>query len=385
MNRIPLIVSLIVSLCLSIACRDQSQTKIHDTAAREDFKWNLPAQIPLPIIDPENPMSEAKFQLGRHLFYDERLSGNGSMSCSSCHQQEKAFTDGRVLAIGSTGQTHPRNSQGLSNVAYNATLTWANTVLVTVEKQVFVPLFGQSPIEHGLTRENWPDVVLKLKLDARYTDLFKTAYPEDSEHFTQAQITKALAVFVRGLTSFDSPYDRHLAGDNKEYNASASAGEKLFFSEKMECFHCHGGYNFSDSTADRTTSFINRPFHNTGLYNIDGSGNYPEGNRGIFELTARQSDMGRFRAPSLRNIAKTAPYMHDGSVAELSDVLDFYSAGGRNIANGPHQGDGRKNPFKDGFVTGFTLSEQEKRDVISFLESLTDETFITNPRFANPW
>ncbi len=373
------------SLTLSIACRDQSQTQIHDTAAQEDFTWNLPSHIPLPIIDPENPMSEAKFQLGRHLFYDERLSGNASMSCSSCHQQEKAFSDGRVLAIGSTGQTHPRNSQSLSNVAYNATLTWANSVLITVEKQVFVPLFSETPIEHGLTRENWPDVVLKLKLEARYTDLFKMAYPEDSDHFTEAQITKALAVFVRGLTSFDSPYDRHLAGDNKGYSESAAAGEKLFFSEKMECFHCHGGYNFSDSTADRTTSFINRPFHNTGLYNIDNTGRYPEGNRGIFELTSRESDMGRFRAPSLRNVAKTAPYMHDGSVAELSNVLDFYSAGGRNITSGPHQGDGRKNPFKDGFVTGFTLSEQEKRDVISFLESLTDEKFLTNPRFANPW
>ncbi|RZA19924.1 MAG: di-heme enzyme, partial [Proteobacteria bacterium] len=273
----------------------------------------------------------------------------------------------------------------LSNVAYNATLTWANSVLTTVEKQVFVPLFSETPIEHGLNRENWPDVVHKLKLEARYTDLFKTAYPEDSDHFTEAQITKALAVFVRGLTSFDSPYDRHLAGDNKGYSESAAAGEKLFFSEKMECFHCHGGYNFSDSTADRTTSFINRPFHNTGLYNIDNTGRYPEGNRGIFELTSRESDMGRFRAPSLRNVAKTAPYMHDGSVAELSNVLDFYSAGGRNITSGPHQGDGRKNPFKDGFVTGFTLSEQEKRDVISFLESLTDEKFLTNPRFANPW
>jgi cytochrome c peroxidase len=378
-------IGVLFSLSLMIGCGNQSQTKVHSDSSVEDFAWNLPAQIPLPILDPDNPMSEAKFQLGRHLFYDQRLSANASMSCSSCHQQDKAFSDGRPLAIGSTGQTHPRNSQGLSNVAYNATLTWANTVLLTVEKQVFVPLFGETPVEHGLTRENWPDVVQRLKADARYFELFRAAYPSDTETFSQAQITKALAVFARGLTSFGSAYDRHLAGDNSGYSAGASRGEKLFFSEKMECFHCHGGYNFSDSTADRTMSFVNQPFHNTGLYNIEGTGRYPDGNRGIFEQSSRASDMGRFRAPSLRNIAKTAPYMHDGSITDLSAVLDFYAAGGRNIESGPHRGDGRKNPYKDGFVTGFTLSEQERRDVIAFLESLTDEEFLTNPRFANPW
>lgn len=373
-----------ISFCIS-ACSDGSETKVHDFGVSEDFVWQLPSNIPLPVVDPANPMSEAKFQLGRHLFYDKRLSGNGSMSCASCHQQDKAFSDGKALALGSTGETHPRNSQGLSNVAYNATLTWASTVLLTVEKQVFIPLFGESPVEHGLTRENWSEVVLNLRSEALYTSLFEKAYPAESEYFTEAQITKAIAVFVRGMTSFNSSYDRHLQGDNRDYSAAAGRGEKLFFSEKMECFHCHGGYNFSDSTADRTMSFINRPFHNTGLYNLDGKGKYPEGNRGIFEQSSKASDMGKFRAPSLRNIAKTAPYMHDGSVPDLKSVLEFYSAGGRNIESGPHAGDGRKNPFKDGFVTGFVLSEQEKRDVISFLESLTDESFLINPRFSNPW
>lgn len=367
------------------ACRDESGTNVHDSGLSEDFTWQLPSNIPLPVVDPNNPMSETKFQLGRHLFYDTRLSGNGTLSCSSCHQQDKAFTDGRSLAVGSTGQIHPRNAQGLSNIAYNATLTWANTVLLTVEKQVFMPLFGETPVEHGLTRENWPDVMLRLKADARYLELFQKAYPNETEYFTEAQITKAIAVFVRGLTSFASAYDQHLQGDNSQYPAPAQRGEKLFFSEKMECFHCHGGYNFSDSTADRTMTFINRPFHNTGLYNIDGQGQYPEGNRGVFEQSGKASDMGRFRAPSLRNIAKTAPYMHDGSIPDLSSVLDFYAAGGRNITSGPRAGDGRKNPYKDGFVTGFVLSEQEKRDLIAFLESLTDDSFLTNPRFSNPW
>lgn len=373
------------SLAVAAGCQDDSRTSVHTTQSNEDFVWDLPARIPLPIVDPGNPMTEEKFQLGRHLFYDKRLSGNGTMSCGSCHQQGKAFSDGLTLAMGSTGETHPRNSQGLTNIAYNASLTWASTVLLTVEKQVFVPLFGEAPVEHGLTRDNWPTAVAALQAESRYLELFQKAFPGEAETFTEAQITKALAVFVRGLTSFDSAYDKHLDGDSSQFGPSAGRGEKLFFSEKMECFHCHGGYNFSDSTADRTMSFINRPFHNTGLYNIDDQGKYPEGNRGIFEQSGRENDMGRFRAPSLRNIAKTAPYMHDGSVADLSSVLDFYAAGGRNIESGPHQGDGRRNPYKDGFVTGFALSESEKRDVIAFLESLTDESFLTNPRFTNPW
>lgn len=377
--------AIIIIVFFLASCSDGSRTVVENDNAIEDFVWNLPANIPLPVVDPSNPMSEAKFQLGRHLFYDQRLSGNGTMSCASCHHQDKAFSDGRTLAIGSTGEVHPRNSQGLTNTAYNASLTWASTVLVSVEKQVFLPLFGESPVEHGLTRENFPDVLLKIKMDARYAELFRAAYPDDTDPFQAEQITKAIAVFVRGLTSFNSVYDQHLRGDSRGFSAGAARGEALFFSEKMECFHCHGGYNFSDSTADRTMTFINRPFHNTGLYNIDGKGKYPERNRGIFEQSEKPTDMGRFRAPSLRNVAKTAPYMHDGSIPDLPSVIEFYSNGGRNITEGPHQGDGRKNPFKDGFVTGFSLSEQEQRDLVSFLESLSDESFLTNPRFANPW
>ncbi|MBC7660904.1 MAG: di-heme enzyme [Chitinophagaceae bacterium] len=379
--------SLTILLFLA-ACRNDSSTKLHQVSTAlsgEAFLWTVPLNMPLPKLNPDNPMSEAKFQLGRHLFYDKNLSGNGTLSCSSCHQQDKAFTDGRTVAIGSTGQSHPRNAQALVNVAYYASLTWANTSLVSVEQQVFIPLFGENPIEHGITQDNWPMVVARLEAEPRYTALFAAAFPSETPVFTQEYITKALAVFVKGLTSFNSAYDRHLSGDNTQYGASEQRGQSLFFGEKMECFHCHGGYNFSDSTADRTMTFVNRPFHNTGLYNIDGSGKFPAPNRGLFEATGKTSDMGRFRAPTLRNIAKTAPYMHDGSVKDLSAVVDFYAAGGRNIETGELHGDGRKNPFKDGFVTGFVVSEQEKKDLISFLESLTDESFLTNPRFSNPW
>jgi cytochrome c peroxidase len=126
-------------------------------------------------------------------------------------------------------------------------------------------------------------------------------------------------------------------------------------------------------------------YHNTGLYNIDGKGAYPPENIGIAEITGRPEDMGRFRAPSLRNVAVTAPYMHDGSIASLDAVIDHYAEGGRTIPAGPHAGVGRTNPLKSSFLPGFTLTPDERRDLVAFLESLTDEEFLRDPRFSNPW
>jgi cytochrome c peroxidase len=159
----------------------------------------------------------------------------------------------------------------------------------------------------------------------------------------------------------------------------------LFFGEKAECFHCHGSPNFNDQFVHATTRVLETPFHNTGLYNIGGTGAFPEPNRGVFELTGLPKDMGMFRAQSLRNIAVTAPYMHDGSIATLEDVLDFYAAGGRNITSGPHAGDGRKNPLKSDLITLINLDAQEKADLVAFLKTLTDHDFLTNPKFADPF
>lgn len=380
---------MVIASCwvLTSACRDQSQTRFLDEAepSLREFAWNIPASIPLPWLPSDKPMTEGRFQLGRHLFYDKRLSGNGTQSCSSCHQQDKAFTDGRALAIGSTGEIHPRNSMSLVNIAYVPTLTWANPNLRQLEQQILIPLFGENPIEHGISDSTFPQILELIRADAQYQKLFAAAFPNESEFYTRNHIVDALAVFVRGLISFNSDFDRFQRGDGSALSESAQRGRQLYFSERLECFHCHGSYNLSDSNFDRTTSFVERPFHNTGLFNIAGRGDYPDKNRGIFEVTGQANDMGKFRAVSLRNIEKTAPYMHDGSIATLSDVVDFYAAGGRNITDGVHKGDGRKNPLKDGFVTGFTLDSGEKKDLLEFLKSFTDQEFISNPRFADPW
>ena len=179
--------------------------------------------------------------------------------------------------------------------------------------------------------------------------------------------------------SFDSPFDRG------ELSESAKRGESLFNGERLECFHCHTGYNFSDATVDRETTFSQLNFHNTGLYNIDGLGAYPQPNTGRHEVTNEPDHMGHFRAQSLRNVALSAPYNHDGSVATLEDVILNYARGGRLISSGENSGDGRVSPTKDGFIVSFPINDNEVNDVVTFLESLTDTSFTTNPRFSNPW
>ena len=159
----------------------------------------------------------------------------------------------------------------------------------------------------------------------------------------------------------------------------------LFFGEKAECFHCHGSFNLNDQVVHAASRSVDRLFHNTGLYNLDGLGAYPTPNRGVFELTESPRDMGKFRAPSLRNVAVTAPYNHDGSTATLDDVVANYANGGRVLTIGPLAGDGRTNPHKDDLIVRIDLTAAEQQDIVAFLKALTDEKLLVDPRFANPF
>ena len=345
---------------------------------------NIPEGFPDPIIPQDNYPTSEKINLGRHLFYDKRLSGNGTQSCGSCHIQALGFATNTKLAVGSTGQTHPRNSNSLVNAAYNSTYTWSNPNLLTIERQMLVPMFGQTPVELGIAG-NEQEVLGRFKSDSDYSLMFNAAFPEDTEPVSFDNIVKSTASFVRSLNSGNSAYDKYTRGDESGFSASAKRGLDLFFSERLECHHCHDGINFTLSTSHAGNQSTGRPFHNTGLYNVGGTGNYPGNNQGIYEFTNDPADRGKFRAPSLRNVEVTAPYMHDGSISSLEEVVDFYAAGGRNITSGPNKGDGRKNPNKSGFITGFTLSGSEKEDLISFLRSLTDQEFLQNPALSNPF
>ena len=386
--------SLISSLMLT-GCGDSGGQHTQYSASQSDFDFRIPASVPAPFVPEDNPMSIAKVELGRHLFFDTRLSGNQTQSCASCHEQELGFADGIALPTGSTGEVLARNSQGLLNVAYNSTFTWANHSLTSLADQHMVPLFAEFPVELGVNDHNKEEILLRISTDTAYQQMFTEAFPaqimantegtgEDVINFSN--INKAMASFIRSMVSFNSDFDRYEQGDETALTESQKRGMAMFFSEKTECFHCHGGFNFSQSTLHSQTVFFEAPFFNNGLYNIDGNGSYPSGNQGLYELTGKEEDKGKFRPVSLRNIEVTAPYMHDGSVDTLEEVIEMYAAGGRapTTVNGMPTGDGRLNPNKSGFVGGFSLTEQEKQDLLNFLKSLTDKSFNQDARFSNP-
>jgi cytochrome c peroxidase len=291
-------------------------------ATGKAWMWDLPKGFPAPPVPADNPMTAEKVELGRYLFYDTQLSVNGTQSCASCHKQELAFTDGRAVGIGATGEHHQRGPMSLVNVAYAATLTWNNPDLKTLEEQALTPMFGDKPVELGLTRDG--AFLAPLRADAGYRAMFADAFPKDADPFTVANVTRALACFERSIISARSPYDRyHYGGDDSAISEAAKRGEVIYFSQPYTCFRCHGGFDFSSPEMHDTTA-------------------------------------GKFKAPTLRNIELTAPYMHDGSLPTLEAVIEHHAEGGDKLSAG------------------------SKRDLVAFLDALTDRALTADPRFSNP-
>lgn len=296
------------------------------------FEWQLPAGFPLPLTEPDNLQTPAKFALGRRLFYDRRLSANGTQSCGDCHQQNRAFSDGKTVAIGSTGQHHTRNAMTLTNAGYNASYTWDDTRVRSLEKQALVPMFNAHPIELGVLGHE-REIVSRFR-----DDEFRAAFPGERKPVSIRNMAKALAAFERALVSGHSPYDRLVyGGDENALSTSAWRGMRLFFSKRAGCSECHQGFNFSAESRyaghSKTAPVLVR--------------------NGVTE--------GAFRVPTLRNIELTAPYMHDGSIATLDEVIEKYAVA-------------RK----------LTLDASEREDLAEFLRSLTDLEFVSDPRFAAP-
>ena len=257
----------------------------------------------------------------------------------------------------------------LANVAYNASFGWADPSLRTLEAQMLVPMFNEHPIELGLKGRE-PEVVARFaSRDDRAR--FRAAFPSDPTPITLPNIVKAIASFERTLVSGDSPLDRYLYRDDKSaMSADALEGMTLYFSPQLRCAECHASFNLSGPVMFQGAKEVALVFHNTGLYNVDGRGGYPVSDRGLIDVTRRAADMGRFRAPTLRNIAVTAPYMHDGSVATLDAAIDHYASGGKRSA------------LRSESVRGFPLTVTQRRVLVAFLESLTDRAFLTNPAFG---
>jgi len=317
-------------------------------------------------VPADNPMSIAKVELGRHLFYDRRMSAGQMTSCATCHEQSRAFTDVWPRAIGATWEIHARNTPGLTNIVYNAVLTWANPAMTSLEAQARVPVFGVKPVEMGLPADP-AEFLAVLKTDAVYRRLFPAAFPNNPLPYTIDHAMKAIACFERTLISGRSGYDRYHAGDRSAMSESAIRGEALFRSDRLGCANCHSGFNFSNGNDFKDAPRVGADlFFNTGL-NIDYARD-----SGLRRQTGRADDDGKFKVPTLRNIEVTDPYMHDGSVQSLEDVLDHYAAGGSH-------------PNRSKLLRKFQLSSQEKKDVLNFLRSLTDTTFLSDPRLSDPW
>ncbi len=357
------------------------------------YVWKLPPGFPVPKVPASNPMSQEKVALGRYLFYDKNLSGNQTEACATCHEQAHAFTDTRQRGLGSTGLSTIHNSMSLTNVAYNNVSTWWNPTVTSLELQAQGPMFNTSPPELGLS--GLDDVVLtRLRGEPNYPAMFADAFPGESDPFSIANVIAAIASFERTLISGNSPYDKWRYQNGAALSQAAMRGQSLFNSEACECYHCHGGLNFTDDFANEQTTLSAAPYHNTGLFNIGGTGAYPTGDTGKLMITGNPMDMGAFRAPTLRNTAYTAPYYHDGTAETLAQVLANYQHGGREIYWGPDKGNGALSPTKGPFVRGFPeqatvdgvsyTSDEMVTDLLAFLDTLNDPEFVSNPDFSDP-
>ncbi|MBM3811784.1 MAG: cytochrome-c peroxidase [Acidimicrobiia bacterium] len=291
----------------------------------------LDQYIPAP---PENPLRPDVTALGRDLFFDKRLSRDGTISCSSCHEPSRAFTDNRPFAIGIRGQKVPRRSPPIFNRAWGKSFFWDGRA-ETLEQQVLGPI--ANPKEMDLTIE---ELLVRLRRDPSYNSRFRELWNREPDSQTLAW---ALAGYLRTILAGDSPYDRFVAGDRNALTQRQQLGLRLFRS-KANCHACHIGPNLTDER-----------FHNTGTAFNNGQWTDP----GRFAVTNLAADRGAFKTPSIREAAKTAPYMHNGSLATLEDVVDFYNKGGR------------ANPFLDPEINPLNLSPEEQTALVDFLRALT--------------
>lgn len=310
----------------------------------------VPAGLPAVPVPADNPLTPDKIALGERLFFEPALSADGTIHCGSCHDPERYFTDGAALSKGVGGQLGEHNAGTVVNAAYAAHLLWDGRSL-SLEDQVRYPV--THPREMNNTQEK---VVAALAADPAYPPLFARAFGDPEVTWTR--VAQALASFERTILSGGSPYDRWAAGDAGALSASARNGLELF-QGRAGCAGCH-------KVGPESPFFSDFAFHNTGVGWADGP------DLGRYNITKEREDKGAFRTPGLRNVAKTAPYMHDGKMATLREVAEFYVRGG-----GP-------NPFLDERIRPLDLTDSEIADLIAFLESLTGEITYRRPQGGKP-
>lgn len=322
---------LVVFVTMITSCANNPEAPVGNEPLVE-----VPSGFPAQIISPDNTPNAERIALGKLLFFSKELSSTRTISCATCHEPAKAFTDGKTVSVGVEGRSGTRNSPSLANVGYSPYFLREGGV-PTLEMQVLVPVQ-----EHNEFDMNMLDVVDRLSKDSLVVALSRIAYGRDIDAFT---ITRAIASFERTIISGSS------RADLNQLTASESRGRSLFMSDRTNCTSCHGGYAY--------TSHV---FANNGAY-----ARYTDPGRQ--RLTFESKDSNVFKVPSLRNVSVTAPYMHNGGIATIAEVVDVYNRGGF-----PH-------PNKDVRIKPLGLTQSECEDLVAFLRSLTDERFLTNKRF----
>lgn len=328
------------------ACNSETSVRLEHNESNEAFDY--PAHFGKPIIPPDsiNRHSKEAVELGRHLFYDKALSLDSSISCASCHHQNRAFSDPNALSLGVNGKIGKRNALPLFNLAYYPLLFWDGGVS-SLEKQVQVPIHDTLEMNFSLA-----GAVERFKDNDYYQQLAKKAYNRPVDMYV---ITRAIAAFERTIVSSNSRYDAFLTGDSTALNAEEIEGEHLFMSDRLKCAECH-----------TPPLFTNLEFRNNGAFIT-----YADSGRAGFTFHAE--DRNLFKVPTLRNIDITGPYMHNGSFKTISEVIDSYSNGGYPVDE------------KDTLITGFEVSLHEKKALIAFLKTLTDSVLITNDDYSDPF
>lgn len=325
-----------------VAC--QKTAVIDDTIVEtDDYALKIPVGFPNLDVPTDNALTKSRIALGKMLFFDPILSRDSSRSCASCHAPHLAFSDSTATSVGVENRFGSRNSTALANVGYQKKLLREGGMAL-LEMQIAVPVQ-----EHNEFDFNVVLIVDKLKNQAHYVRAAQKAYGREPDAFV---LTRSIAAFERTLISGDSPFDQWFyQKKNAAVTESVKTGYALFNSEKLSCGKCHDGFLFT-----------NQGLENNGLYTT-----YAD--EGRFRLTRLESDKAVFKVPSLRNIALTAPYMHDGSFKTLEEVISHYETGGK------------VHPNKSTLLKPFALTSQEKTDLLAFLGSLTDHNFVRNAEF----
>lgn len=342
------------------ACSSDKDEPVLNPESPTPYELTLPKHLPQAYTIPiDNPLTVEGVELGRHLFYEKKLSGDNTMSCGSCHQQAKAFTDGRGLSLGIDGVATKRSAMSLANLLWFSQLNWDGSEN-SLESQARGPI--ESPIE---MHESMAKAVEELQATILYPALFRKAFGDSI--ITETNILKALAQFERTLVSGSSRYDRYMQ-NQAQLTQDELEGMKLFLTHPDpstntrggNCGDCHGG-----------TLFTHRTFHNNGL-------DATFSDNGLGQVTAQDKDNGKFKAPTLRNISLTAPYMHDGRFGTLEEVLEHYRTGvvySETLAKELMQPNGQP---------GLPITAAEQEKIILFLHTLTDKTFTQNNSLSSP-